>query len=65
MKKTLTLNALAADLGQVEAAKLLGCHQSTVSQAIRKRRVISVTLHDDGTAEAVEISRFPQPSKTR
>lgn len=65
MKKTLTLNALVAELGQVESAKLLACHQSTISQALRKRRVISVTLHGDGTADAVELSRFPAPKTTR
>ncbi|EBG5293735.1 hypothetical protein S483_001304 [Salmonella enterica subsp. salamae] len=65
MKKTQTLNSLVAEVGQVESARLLGCHQSTISQVIRKKRVISVTFYDDGTVEAVELSRFPQPSKTR
>lgn len=55
----LTLQALVAERSQAEAAKLLGCYQSAISAAIRKGRVISVTLHDDGTAEAVEISHFP------
>ncbi len=58
--KVVTLAHLATIRTQAEIAKLLGCNQTAISQALRKRRVISVTLYDNGTAEAVEFSRFPQ-----
>ncbi|TKU59834.1 hypothetical protein FDX10_22885 [Citrobacter sp. wls713] len=57
--RQITLEALVAERSQAEVAKLLGCYQSAISAAIRKGRVISIALHDDGTAEAVEISHFP------
>ncbi|EKZ6376911.1 hypothetical protein RE069_004041 [Klebsiella aerogenes] len=58
--EVITLQALVARITQAGAAKLLGCNQPAISQALRNRRVISVTLYDDGTAAAVEFSTFPQ-----
>ncbi|HCR0223093.1 TPA: hypothetical protein OMS29_004261 [Klebsiella aerogenes] len=61
--EVITLQELAARMTQAGAAKLLGCNQTNISQALRNRRVIAVTLYDDGTAAAVEFSVFPQTKK--
>ncbi|WP_353613935.1 Cro/CI family transcriptional regulator [Mangrovibacter phragmitis] len=57
--KKITLKEFAEQVGQVNAAIRLGVRQSAVSKALRYRRNIFVTVHDDGSVEAEEIKPFP------
>ncbi|WP_225773272.1 Cro/CI family transcriptional regulator [Pseudomonas sp. Marseille-Q5115] len=49
----------AGELGQSEAAVILGMTQGGLSKAIRVGRAIYVTRHPDGTYSAEEIRPFP------
>lgn len=52
----------ATQLGQNEAAILLGMTQGGLSKAIRVGRDIYVTKHHDGTYTAEEVRPFPSQS---
>ncbi|WP_416425619.1 Cro/CI family transcriptional regulator [Pseudomonas sp. App30] len=66
MKRT-HIKQFAAELGQSEAAVLLGMTQGALSKAIRVGRDVYVTKHADGSYTAEEVRPFPcqaQPKKT-
>jgi hypothetical protein len=52
----------ANQLGQTEAAILLGMTQGGLSKAIRVGRDVYVTRHADGTYTAEEVRPFPSQS---
>jgi hypothetical protein len=52
----------ANQLGQTEAAILLGMTQGGLSKAIRVGRDVYVTKQDDGTYTAEEVRPFPSQS---
>ena len=58
--KTVTLSVYLAQHGtQAELAKALGIQQSAISQMLRAKRNISITLHADGSVEATETRPIP------
>lgn len=58
--KTVTLSEYLASHGtQAELAKALGIQQSAISQMVRAKRNISITLHEDGSVEASETRAIP------
>lgn len=62
--RRITLDEFAAEKGQSKAAALLGLRQGSLSKALRTRRDIYVTEHEDGTYSAKEIKPFPaQPAR--
>lgn len=57
---TVTLSEYLAKHGtQAELAKALGIQQSAISQMLRAKRNISITLHADGSLEASETRPIP------
>ncbi|MGB3122648.1 MAG: Cro/CI family transcriptional regulator [Pseudomonas sp.] len=53
------IKEFANQLGQTEAAILLGMTQGGLSKAIRVGRDVYVTRQDDGTYTAEEVRPFP------
>lgn len=53
------IKEFATQLGQTEAAILLGLTQGGLSKAIRVGRDVYVTKHSDGTYTAEEVRPFP------
>lgn len=53
------IKQFAAELGQSEAAVLLGMTQGALSKAIRVGRDVYVTQHADGSYSAEEVRPFP------
>jgi len=53
------IKEFANQLGQTEAAILLGMTQGGLSKAIRVGRDVYVTKQDDGTYTAEEVRPFP------
>ncbi|AZE53648.1 hypothetical protein C4K03_1477 [Pseudomonas synxantha] len=53
------IKEFANQLGQTEAAVLLGMTQGGLSKAIRVGRDVYVTKQDDGTYTAEEVRPFP------
>jgi len=56
------IKEFANQLGQTEAAILLGMTQGGLSKAIRVGRDVYVTKQDDGTYTAEEVRPFPSQS---
>jgi len=56
------IKEFANQLGQTEAAILLGMTQGGLSKAIRVGRDVYVTRQDDGTYTAEEVRPFPSQS---
>lgn len=58
--KTVTLIEYLAEHGtQADLAKGLGVQQSAISQMLRAKRNITITICDDGKLEAVETRPIP------
>lgn len=58
--KTVTLSEYLASHGtQAELAKALGIQQSAISQMLRAKRNITITVHADGSLEANETRAIP------
>lgn len=55
----LTLSAFVGKHGQANTATMLGVRQSAINKALKYRRNIEITLHDDGLVEAEERRKFP------
>lgn len=49
---------------QAELAEKLGVNQSAISQMVRAKRNIQITIHDDGHIEANEVRPVPARPKT-
>ncbi|UYK05198.1 Cro/CI family transcriptional regulator [Yersinia enterocolitica] len=58
MKKS-SLSAFVSEHGQANTASMLGVRQSAINKAMKYKRNITVTLHDNGDVEAVEWRKFP------
>ncbi|AIR90497.1 Cro/CI family transcriptional regulator [Pseudomonas cremoricolorata] len=57
---TLSLEQYLAGHGtQNDLAKALGIQQSAVSQMLRAKRDIRITIHDDGQIQASEVRPIP------
>ena len=58
--KTVSLEEYLAGHGtQSDLAKALGIQQSAVSQMLRAKRDIRISIHSDGRIEASEIRQIP------
>lgn len=58
--KTVTLIEYLAEHGtQADLAKGLGVQQSAISQMLRAKRNLTITICDDGKLEAVETRPIP------
>lgn len=62
--KTIPLSQYLAEIGtQQELADALGIQQSAVSQMVRARRNIEITILEDGRIQANEIRPIPARPK--
>lgn len=61
----LTLSVFVGKHGQANTANLLGVRQSAINKALKYKRNIVITLHENGDVEAEEWRKFPsqQPRK--
>ena len=59
-----TLSDFVAEKGQELAASLLRLSQPGIQKALKSRRNIYVTVHDDGTYEASEVRPFPSQKRS-
>lgn len=59
------IKKFAAELGQSEAAVLLGMTQGALSKAIRVGRDVYVTEHADGSYSAEEVRPFPSQNQLK
>lgn len=55
----LTLSDFVGKHGQANTANMLGVRQSAIHKALKYRRKISITLHENGDVEAEEWKEFP------
>lgn len=55
----MTLADYVSDVGQAEAAKAIGVHQTAISKALRVGRAITINTLPNGKIEAVEARPFP------
>lgn len=62
MMKTLSLKDFISEVGQAEAARLLGVKPPSLSKAKNVGRNITVNVGDDGTCSAFEVRPFPSQS---
>ena len=59
------LSDLVRDIGQKEAAKLIGASQGNISLALIKGRDIRIIKHEDGSVSAYEVKPYPNFKKCK
>jgi len=61
----ISLAQYVSEVGQTNAARAIGVHQTAISKAVRVGRQIFIDRLPDGGVKAIEIREFPHQKKPR